>query len=922
MSYQSEAQLEEHLIKKLSKEQNYYFVKLDDYDALVTNFRAQINKFNADVLNGSELTDKEFTRVINFLTGKSIFQCAKQLRDQFVLDRDDNTQIYLSFFSSNPEKNIYQVTNQVTVVGKYKNRYDVTLLINGLPIVQIELKRSGIDINEAINQIDRYRIHSYRGLFHYVQIFVVSNSKETRYFSNTDEQRILKSLTFYWTDDVNNRINNLDEFSNIFFNQSKLVKIIDKYMVLSESEKNLMVMRPYQIYATEAVVRRAIDTDLGGFIFHTTGSGKTLTSYKCANLLIKEPRIKKVFFLIDRNDLDTKTIDDFNTYEAGCVDMTDRTHVLVNQIKGKKKLIVTTIQKMNNAINNPTYAKVMEQYKDEKIIFIIDECHRSQFGKMHKEIRKYFTKAQYFGFTGTPRFEENKSQDGRTTADVFGKCLHYYLIKEAIFDKNVLGFSVEYISTYDGQYDENDDTLVEDIDRQEVLESDRRVSIVANDILRNHAAKTRNGKYTAIFATSGIPMLIKYYDEFKKINSKYKIAAVFSYGTNEDLENKVEHSRDQLERIIKDYNEMFDTNYSTDTFDGYNKDISKRLQIKNVPQIDILIVVNMYLTGFDSRPLNTLYVDKNMDYHNLLQAFSRTNRVEKDTKPFGNIVCYRNLKKKTDDAIRLFSNGENADNVLIKSYEYYIDKFKAYLAELYKVVEKPEGIDKLQSEEDQAKFVIAFRELAKLKLILETFTEFDWRDIEPEMTEQEYEDFKGRYQTLHDSLRNRSDAEKVSILDDIDFNIEIIQTDKINVAYIMKLIRNVDLKDKKQKEKDINHIYDELNRTDNPELRKKVELIKKFLEDVMPHVQEGDSVDEAFCNFEDKERTLEIENFATENNVDADFLKSIISEYEFSHIMSKETIRKEIKSNLGILALTKLINNIMQFITSNCEKYQ
>jgi len=339
MSYQSEAELEQQLIKKLSSEQKYDFVKLDDYDALVDNFRIQMNKFNADVLNTKNLSDKEFARIINYMTGKSVFQCAKQLRDQFILDRDDNTQVYLSFISSDPEKNIYQVTNQVTVVGKYKNRYDVTLLVNGLPLVQIELKRSGIDINEAINQIDRYRIHSYKGLYHYVQIFVVSNSKESRYFSNTDDQRIMKSLTFYWTDELNNRINNLEEFSSSFFNQNRLIKIIDKYMVLGESEKNLMVMRPYQIFATEAVVRRGIESDKGGFVFHTTGSGKTLTSYKCANLLIKDPRIKKVFFLIDRNDLDTKTIDDFNSYEKDCVDMTDRTDILVKQIEGKKLFI-------------------------------------------------------------------------------------------------------------------------------------------------------------------------------------------------------------------------------------------------------------------------------------------------------------------------------------------------------------------------------------------------------------------------------------------------------------------------------------------------------------------------------------------------------------------------------------------------------
>lgn len=570
-----------------------------------------------------------------------------------------------------------------------------------------------------------------------------------------------------------------------------------------------MVMRPYQIYATEALVRKALDTNSGGFIFHTTGSGKTLTSWKCAQLLSQEDRIKKIFFLVDRNDLDTKTIDDFNSYEADCVDMTDRTYKLVEQVQDRnKKLIITTIQKMTNAIKKPKYQKIMEQYSDEKVIFIFDECHRSQFGKMHGKIKKFFTRGQYFGFTGTPRFKENKSQDSRTTADVFGDCLHQYLIKEAIFDKNVLGFNVEYISTYKGQYDETDETMVEDIDRKEVLESDDRVALVASHIISHHTGKTRikGNKYTAIFATSGISMLVRYYNEFKRIKHNFKIAAVFSYGANDELDGADKHSKDHLKAIMDDYNEMFDTNFSPDTYDAYNRDISKRLQIKKIPEIDILIVVNMYLTGFDSRQLNTLYVDKNLEWHTLLQAFSRTNRVEKETKQFGNIVCYRNLKKKTDNALRLFSGGGDISEILLKDYDFYLDKIKQLIAELFKVVSHPEDVDSLQSEEDQAKFVIAFRELSKMLLVLETFVDFSWYHLDDILTQQEYEDFKSRYFTIHDDIKNKRDAEKVSILEDIDFSIEIIQTDKINVAYIMNLLKNMDRKDKKQREKDIKHM--------------------------------------------------------------------------------------------------------------------
>ena len=451
MGYQSEAELEERLMQKLES-QGYERIKLADYDALVENFRMELNKLNQSTLD-HELTDSEFKRVLNTIDSKSIYASAKQLRDHFTLELDDGREIYMRLFSSEPEKNHFQVSNQITVVGKYVNRYDVTILANGLPIVQIELKRSGVDIKEAINQIDRYRVHSYKGLFHYVQMYVVSNSVETRYFSNTDDKRIMKSLTFYWTDEANKRINKLEEFSESFFDKARLTKMIDKYMIIKDSEKVVMVMRPYQIYATEAIYNQALFSNKGGYVWHTTGSGKTLTSWKTAMLLSKEPSIKKVFFLVDRADLDDQTMREFNSFEEGCVDATDKTYVLVKQIKDpNRKFIISTIQKMAIAVKTDHYKKDLEAYRDEKVIFIIDECHRSQFGKMHNDVKRFFTKAQYFGFTGTPRFSENKSQDGRTTEDIFGDRLHSYMIKEAIFDRNVLGFNIEYISTYRGQY--------------------------------------------------------------------------------------------------------------------------------------------------------------------------------------------------------------------------------------------------------------------------------------------------------------------------------------------------------------------------------------------------------------------------------------------------------------------------------------
>lgn len=637
MSYQSEAELEKQLIQQLV-DLGYEKVTVSNEEELVRNFRKQLSLHNESKLDGVPFTDKEFERIMRHIEGKSVFQSAKILRDKFVLEREDGSTMYVEFFDcQNWCKNRFQVTAQTTVVGKYTNRYDVTLLINGLPLIQIELKRRGLDMKEAFNQIDRYRKHSYQGLYRYIQVFVISNGVDTKYFANTDKE-LMYSQTFFWTNAENERISNLNDFAFTFLEKCQISKVIARYMMINETDQALMVMRPYQIFAVETLVTRALETNNNGYIWHTTGSGKTLTSFKVSQILANEPSIKKVFFLVDRKDLDSQTIKEFNKFEPDSVDTTDKTEKLVQQIRDiNRPLIVTTIQKMSNAIKSPRYEKIMEQYRDDKVIFIIDECHRSQFGDMHKAINRHFHNAQYFGFTGTPRFEENKSQDGRVTADLFEKCLHTYLIKDAINDNNVLGFSVEYINTIRGNYDEFDETKVKAINTDEIFMNDQRIEEIATHIINNHASKTRNQEYTAIFTVQSIPMLIKYYDAFKAINHKLKIAGIFTFGANEDSEGRDEHSRDSLERMITDYNQLFKTNYSTDTFSSYFSDVSKR--VKNA-QIDILLVVNMFLTGFDAKTLNTLYVDKNLKYHDLLQAYSRTNRVQKTTKPYGNIVCY------------------------------------------------------------------------------------------------------------------------------------------------------------------------------------------------------------------------------------------------------------------------------------------
>ena len=921
MAYQSEAELEMQFIEQLNN-QGYSTVSIPDYDALLDNFKVQFAEFNKDKIDKS-FSAKEWERIFNIIDGKSVFQSAKILRDKFVLERDDGTKTYLSFFDQDASKNIFQVTHQTTVVGKYVNRYDVTLLVNGLPLIQVELKRRGVDIREAINQVMRYKKHSYKGLYHFIQIFVVSNGVDTKYFSNSDKD-LLYSLAFFWTDSDNIRITNLKDFSIAFLARDHIIKMMTRYTILNDTDKALMVMRPYQVYAVEALVRQATLTNRNAFIWHTTGAGKTLTSFKTAQILSSNPNIKKVIFLVDRRDLDSQTTEEFNKFEAGSVDVTDRTDVLVKQMRDKnRQLIVTTMQKMANAVKRPQYAKTMEAYKNEKVVFIVDECHRSQFGEMHKDIVRHFQNAQFFGFTGTPRFEVNGKTNGKitqTTEMLFGECLHTYLIKDAIFDNNVLGFHIEYIKTMEGNFDWEDPTTADAIDVGELYLSDERMSLIANHIIQNHRAKTRNKQYTALFAVSSIPALIKYYDIFKMIKHDLNIGAIFSYGQNEDGEGKSEHSRDALERIIKDYNQMYDTNFSTDTFTAYHKDISDRVKGKKTKKLDILIVVNMFLTGFDSKPLSVLYVDKELKYHDLLQAYSRTNRVEKETKPFGIIICYRNLKKQTDDALTLFSKTNDTQGIIVPSYDFFVQKFNELVVRLKECAPSPASIDVMQDENQQKRFVEIFRELTKYLQSLRTFIEFSLDKDKLDMTEQEYEDYKSKYRMLYAQMRQKRDV--VSVLADVDFCIELMESDRINVAYIMNLIRNIHFDDKAKKNYDIRHIKEELSRTDNPRLLRKVEILQAFLDKVVMHLNSADEIDAAYNEFENKEKQREIEEFAGKEELNFNVLADIISEYEFSGVLDVGNIRDRIEKPMPLLKKRSLVNRIVDFIHAHCEKYE
>ncbi|MGC7786431.1 type I restriction endonuclease subunit R [Staphylococcus epidermidis] len=931
MAYQSEFSLETEMMNQL-KENGYEIVTIRNDKQLLDNFRSILNERHKDKLNGQPLTDKEFQRLLTMINGKGIFESARILRDKLPLKRDDESEVYLSFLdTANWCQNKFQVTNQVSVEDTYEARYDVTILINGLPLVQVELKRRGVDINEAFNQVMRYRKQNYTGLFRYIQMFIISNGIETRYISNNDGE-IYKSHMFYWSDKHNKRINTLNDFTETFLRPCHIAKMISRYMIINETDKVLMAMRPYQVHAVEALIHQATETSNNGYIWHTTGSGKTLTSFKSSQVLSEQENIKKVIFLVDRRDLDSQTEEEFNKFSKGAVDKTKNTSQLVRQLNDKSlPLIVTTIQKMSKAIQNN--ADALEQYKTDKVVFIIDECHRSQFGNMHRIIRQYFNNAQYFGFTGTPRFEENKSQDGRSTADIFGRCLHTYLIKDAIHDGNVLGFSVDYINTIKEHTIETEiDDMVEDINKDEVLMSDDRIELIVRHIIENHDKYTRNRQYSSILTVSSIPALIKYYQVFKKVNQEYdhplKVAGVYSLEPNEGTkeanneEMKTETKREHLETIMKDYNENFDTNFTTDMTKEYFNNVSKNVK-KGVKdnKIDVLIVVDMFLTGFDSKVLNTLYIDKNLKHHDLIQAYSRTNRVEKETKPFGKIVNYRDLKEATDNALQLFSQTEDTDRVLMKSYDEYKAEFVDALAELKAISLTPQHMDEVQDDEGKKAFVEAYRLVSKLVLRMKAFDEFEFTSSSVGMEEQDFEDYKSKYFAIYDQIKGpKNDKNKVSILNDIDFEIEILRNDTINVSYIMNLIRQIDLTDKAEQQRNREQIRRILDTADNPKLRLKSDLIKEFINKVIPDLSEDDNLDEAYITFENAKKEEEFNEFADQKAVNEDMLKNITSEFEYSGILNTDKV-KNLVSGMKLREKRQTKVAIASFVEKVAEKY-
>lgn len=912
MAKQPEQILEEQLVAQLQK-LGYGLVYIKDEKELIANLKTQLEKHN-----NIQFSPKEFERVLNILSKGSVFEKAKTLRQKQHIVRDNGDNLYFEFVNVEHWcQNQFQVTHQVSMEGKYKNRYDVTLLINGLPLVQIELKRRGLELKEAFNQINRYQRHSFganSALYQYVQIFIISNGVNTKYYANNRHQSFKQ--TFYWTDKENKRLTNIvNGFTSEFLEPCHISKMICKYIVLNETNKILMVLRPYQFYAVEALIDRVKNTNKNGYIWHTTGSGKTLTSFKASQILMNLPQVKKVVFVVDRKDLDYQTNKEFNSFSKGCIDGTDNTMQLVKQFSDDTKLIVTTIQKLNTAISKKQYLGKMEKLKDEKIVFIFDECHRSQFGETHSRIKSFFNNIQMFGFTGTPIFADNavKNELGkRTTKELFADCLHKYVITDAIKDENVLKFSVEYVGRYKRKETATEiDIEVEDIDKKELMESPVRLEKIADYILAHHNRKTHNRDFTAMFCVSSVETLIKYYDIFqrKKEEGKHnlRIATIFSYASNEDdadangflpeelsvveepkaLYGLAAHSREKLDEFIGHYNQMFETKFSTkdsESFYNYYNDISKKVKER---KIDILLVVNMFLTGFDSPTLNTLYVDKNLRYHGLIQAYSRTNRILNEQKSQGNIIVFRNLKNATDEAITLFSNKEAIEVIIMKPYEDYVKKFNEAFIALLKITPTVNSVNDLQTENDELEFIKAFRELIRIKNILAAFADFKWEDLA--MNEQLFEDYKSKYLDLYDKVKSDHQKEKVSILEDVDFELELIHRDEINVAYIIQLL--IKLKSKVQK--DVSQAEKEIFNLLNTEahLRSKRELIEKFIQENLPVLEDEDDIPEAFDKFWNEEQQNAFNKLVKEENLSPDKTQTLIEDYLYAE---REPLRDEI----------------------------
>ena len=924
MSTQSEAALEAGLIATLLQ-MDYEYVQIVEEDNMYANFKRQLEVHNRKRLEEhgrSEFTTEEFEKILIYLEGGTRFEKAKKLRDLYPLDTADGQRIWVEFLNRQQWcQNEFQVSNQITVEGRKKCRYDVTILINGLPLVQIELKRRGVELKQAYNQIQRYHKTSFHGLFDYIQLFVISNGVNTRYFANNPNSGY--KFTFNWTDAANHPFNELDKFAVFFLEKCTLGKIIGKYIVLHEGDKCLMVLRPYQFYAVEKILDRVQNSNDNGYIWHTTGAGKTLTSFKAAQLVSELDDVDKVMFVVDRHDLDTQTQSEYEAFEPGAVDSTDNTDELVKRLQSNSKIIITTIQKLNAAVSKTWYSSKIDAIRHSRIVMIFDECHRSHFGDSHKKIMKFFDNAQIFGFTGTPIFTEN-AVDGHTTKEIFGNCLHKYLIKDAIADENVLGFLVEY---YHGN---------------EIVDNDNqaRMEEIARFILNNFNKSTFDGEFDALFAVQSVPMLIRYYKIFKSLNPKIRIGAVFTYAANNSQDDEQTGmgtgkyvsenvgEADELQSIMDDYNENFGTSFTTENFRAYYDDINLRMKKKKAEMkpLDLCLVVGMFLTGFDSKKLNTLYVDKNMEYHGLLQAFSRTNRVLNEKKRFGKIVCFRDLKNNVDTAIKLFSNSNNTEEIVRPPFEEVKKEYKQLATDFLQKYPEPSSIDLLQNEKDKTDFVLAFRDIIRKHAEIQIYDDYSEDADDLGMTEQQFMDFRSKYLDIHDtfvssdtpSTSPNKDDEQPSDgrLEDVDFCLELLHSDIINVAYILELIADLDPYSNDYAERRQN-IIDTMIK--DAEMRNKAKLIDGFIQKNVDEDKDNfiaqrkkadgtSELEERLNRYISAEREKAVNSLAQDEGLATDVLDHYLKEYDYLQKEQPEIIQKALKEkHLGLIKTRKAL---------------
>jgi len=928
-AYQSEAALEREFIRLLQG-QAYEYVTIRSEAELLANLRVQLEKLNAVTF-----TEGEWQRLLAeyvVATNDGAVQKTVRVQEDHVhaFRRDDGSTKNIALIDKKSiHNNSLQVINQYEVArsvdgggdggGRYANRYDVTILVNGLPLVHVELKRRGIDIREAFNQIDRYQRDSFwagSGLFDYVQLFVISNGTLTKYYSNTTRrqhiedtlgrQRVKKSsnsfeFTSWWADASNTPIRDLVGFTQTFFAKHALLAILTRYCVLT-SERELMVMRPYQIVATERILQRIEvatnykklgTTAAGGYVWHTTGSGKTLTSFKAAQLASRLPSVDKVLFVVDRKDLDYQTMREYDRFEKGAANSNASTAVLKKQLEdSESNIIITTIQKLSTFIA----ANKGHTIYDGHIVLIFDECHRSQFGDMHTAITKAFKRYNLFGFTGTPIFAENAGSGGKpslkTTEQAFGEKLHTYTIVDAITDKNVLPFRIDYVNTIkvnDGLTDKQ----VSAIDTERALLDPTRIGMVVEYILEHFDQKTRRSEHYAVgerrvrgfnslFATASIEAAKRYYDAFRSMQStipdaqRLKVGIIYSFAANEAVDDDYledeafdttgldASSRDFLEAAIRDYNSMFGTSYDTssDKFQNYYKDLSLRLKNR---EIDLVIVVNMFLTGFDATTLNTLWVDKNLRSHGLIQAYSRTNRILNSVKTYGNIVSFRDLEQQTNDAIALFGNKNAQGVVVLKPYgEYYTE----YAARVTELLDRFVPGQQIVGEQDQREFVALLGAILRLQNILTSFDDFEGNEI---LTERQMQDYRSEYLDIYASFRQLQSAEKEAINDDIVFEIELIKQVEITVDYILLLVQKY--RDERG-DGDDREVRAEITRAidASPSLRNKKDLIEAFVD----RVTIAGSVDHEWAAFVAARRDAELTQLILDEGLNAEATREFI----------------------------------------------